>query len=576
VTNRERVWLTGIVAAVVVVTAAWFWPSVGGQFLFWDDDIYLAELQQDRGVGWAFTTIRPFYYHPLTWLSYFFDQRVAGIDPRQFHITNVVLHAANAGIVVVLAWLVGGACGMTGPNRLILAGGVGLVFGLHPLQVEPVAWVAERKTMLCALFSFATVCAYLRGWPRSERGWRLATVGLFAGALMAKPAAVTLPMVLLLLDFYPLDRYRDGRWISLLREKMPLLLLSAGSALLTILAQHADEAMVEWQGHGVVARGLTAARGMVFYVWKLAWPAWLSPFYPLGRTITFADKEFVFALAVCVVVTAIVVVLRRRWPVLLAAWGAYVLLVLPTSGLGQAGSQTVADRFAYLAMVPVLLLAGAGVLALARRLPVVGRVVLMCLVAGWIVFVARQARAQIPVWQNTEVMWRKVLQHYPRSGIAYANFALELMRQQRVEEAWPFVVDSVFELQPDHPATRQAALALLESQVRARAFERAAPVARRLAEVQPENADARAMNGLILLKTGQPEQAAAELAAAIRLKSGLVAARYNLACAYVQLGRLPEARDALRTLIAKHPDMRTPARADAALAPLRAAFPDDF
>lgn len=550
--RRESTLLALVAVAVAVLTAGLFWPATRGAFLEWDDSLYLAELQKQPGIAWAFRAVQPFYYHPLTWLSYFLDQRAAGLDPVQFHATNMLLHAVNAGMVVVLAWMILGST----REGLVVAGIVGLVFGLHPLQVEPVAWVAERKTVLCALFSFATVWAYIRGW-------RWATVGLFGCALLAKPAAMTLPVALVALDFVsPQDR----------REKWSLLALGAACLVVTVVAQHREEAMMSWAVHGWGERALVAARGFIFYLWKLIWPAWLSPFYPIGGDMTLRSVEFAVPVALVSVITALAVTLRRRVPALLAAWVAYVALVLPVSGLAQAGSQAVADRFAYLAMVPVLLAMAAGVMQLARRFTPVGRTTLVALVTAWVLFLAKQTRAQIPVWHDTETMWRAVLQHYPRSGIAQAQLAAELVRQGRFDEAQP-LAESAFAQLPEHPAGRwaceQVRLHRAGEHVARREFAEVLGDAQRVVEIAPSNAVAHATLGLALLKTRAYDKAAIELETALRLKAKLPAARYNLACAYAQLGRIEDARVALAQAVALDAQFAELAVRDPELAALR-------
>lgn len=519
--NRERAWLAGIIAVVVLVTAAWFWPATGGALLTgWDDDIYLAELQKDHSVAWAFTVIQPFYYHPLTWLSYRLDQAMAGLEAHRFHATNVVLHAGNAALLVWLAWRLGG--------RIVPAALIGLAFGLHPLNVEPVAWMAERKTLLCGLFTFATVGAYIHG-----RRWT--TVALFACALLAKPAAMTLPVALLAMDFFPLRRHRERSWPALVGEKWPLFALAGACLVATVVAQHHEAALISWQERGLFARGLEAMRGVVFYLWKFVWPAWLSPFYPMSDTATLRSVEFAVPAAIVLAVSGAAIVLRRRWPAVLTAWVSYLALVLPTSGLAQAGSQAVADRFAYLSLVPVLLAAGIGAAKIPRRvLPAVA-----VLIGVWLLFLAEKTRAQIPVWCNTETMWRAVLEHYP-AGAANAQLAAELVRQGRFDEAEPYA-ELAFEKRPEHPAGRwalaQICLRRAEEKVRHGDLAGARALAERAVSVLPADATAHGALGAILLRLDEPAAAARELEEALRLDTQLPVARRNLERAYERMGR---------------------------------------
>ena len=225
--------------AVAAITICAHWGCVHGGFLNWDDDLYLEEVAWHpqlswQTITWAFSAAVPFYYHPLTFLSHVADHQLWGADPCGHHLTNLLLHGLNSGLVALFVWLLMENVSASFGERLALACGVALVFGLHPLQVEPVAWLAERKTLLCGFFSLLSLCAYLQMTRRpSSCRWRWATTLLFAAALLAKPMAMSLPLVMLALDFCPLRRHeitpavgfacrRTGGWLRLMREKLLL------------------------------------------------------------------------------------------------------------------------------------------------------------------------------------------------------------------------------------------------------------------------------------------------------------------------------------------------------------------
>lgn len=551
----------------VGAASAWvMWPCVANGILYWDDNRYLERALEYRNLGWpalrwAFTTLYLGNYIPLAWLSHILDWQLFGANAFGHHAVSVLWHALNAGLVTWLAWAILNAARPAAPRPsdatlVAVAAGVGLIFGVHPLQVESVAWISERKNLLCATFSIGATLAYLR-----QRIW-LATA-LLGGALLAKPAAVPLPAAFLALDFFPLERYRQMGWARLVREKWLMVTLSAIEAGLTVVAQQG--ALASWEVHGWSARTLTAARGFGFYLAKLAWPTPLSPFYPLRGDIGLGNPEHAGAVAVCVGITILAVAGRRRVPALLPAWASYLLLVGPVCGLMQVGAAATADRYAYMAMIPVLLAVASVVFIMPERLSLYA----LALAGFWGALLAGRARAQIPVWRDTETLWRTVLEQFPESGTANAELAAELARQERFDEAAPFA-EMGYEKRPDFVDARWAMVRVwlhrAEALTRSRQYTEALPFAERSVKAAPDDAFARSALGMVLLKIGRFERAAGELEEAVRLDARLPGARYNLACAYAQVGRLPEAKKILGELAAEKPEIRALAARDPLLA----------
>jgi tetratricopeptide (TPR) repeat protein len=521
----KRDWWPFIAAlAVATATFALHRPCLHGEFLDWDDDIYLEEATQHSrsaraAVRWAFTTVTPFYYHPLTRLSHALDYRLWGTNPVGHHLTSLALHAANAGILVLFLWRLLEFVKVSRGERFALAGGVALVFGIHPLQVESVAWVAERKNVLCGFFSLACLWAYLNavtaqaGTAGRRRFWFAATALLFA-ALLSKPMAVSLPAVMLAMDFYPLQRHRAAGWARLVREKWLMFTGCIALTVLTFVGQIQWGAVRGLDTLGVPDRALAALRGDVFYLWKLIRPAWLSPYYPLGE-VSLKQPEFLVPALVVAAITGLCVVLARRAPVLPAAWAAHWAWIIPVSGLFQAGAQAAGDRFMYLAMLPVALVAGAGIVWLWRRTPVAVGVALLSLVAAQLVYFAWRTRQQIPVWRSVETLWRDVTSRFPRSGVANLHWATFLCREGRFADAVPHALQSV--------------------------------------TIGPGNPVARAVLGLAYLKTDRVDEALEELELAVSIEPTLPAANYNLACVYTRLGRFDDALEALERLLKERP-----------------------
>jgi len=542
--NQFRALLFSASLVVTAITVGLFWPATKGQFLTqMDDDEYLRRAAEYGGLSmaalkWAFTTTEP-YYQPLPRLSHVAAYQVFGANPRGHHLVNVLLHAANAGLLVwfmdsllaVASWPASG-------RRLWTAAGTGLVFGIHPLQVESVAWMAGRTTLLCAFFFVTCLWAYMRSAQSVHRRvWWWVTLALFVGALLAKPMAISIPFVMLAMDYYPLNRYRSVGWWPLLKEKVPLLGMAAGATILTIVTESRARLLVGTRWIGPGQRLLLACRSFVFYLWKTLWPAWLSPYYPFGNAVS-ASKEFVVPAVVVALLTWICWRRRNRHPEWLAAWGAYLALVLPSSGLAQAGSQAVASRYAYLAMVPALSVSLACLGVAWKRVAVLGRPALVVLLGLYGLFLTSRTRAEIPVWRDDITLWTTALSYFPDSDVArrmlghgYCEVAMKMVQQQHFEEALPQVMKTL-ELSPDYPL-------------------------------------GHATLGVIYLKTRRYSEAVACLQHALQLDPTLAAARYNLACAYVRLGKLAEACVKLEELLKTQPRYAEFAVRDAELATLR-------
>jgi tetratricopeptide (TPR) repeat protein len=571
---------------LIAVVSLWvFRPVLLNGFVEWDDHIYLAELARMgrfswSSLRWMWTSLQPFYLQPVVWMTHLVDYQLWGLNPMGHHATNWLLHGAYVALVGTLVWTLTStvaavydrrnpeeksttgahraplqhgfrraAGGSLKPGeRLAISAGIALVCGIHPLQVESVAWVAARNGLLCSVWMVAALCAYVRavgpsprrsGFVRAggdggdaKRGWWWAAVTLHAVALLTKPVAVSLPLVMLAVDFFPLRRQQGRSVWRLVGEKWLMIVLSAAAAVGAIAAQERLEGLGEYS---LGARALVAARGIVFYLWKLVWPAWLSPLYPLTSQISLWSAEFLAPAFFSAVVTVVAVWLRQRAPVLLAAWCSYLALLLPVSGLVQVGGQAVADRYAYLVMAPALLALGGGVLWLWRRGPTALRVSLCVVVGAWLTFLCLRTREQIAVWHDDLSLWGAALSHFPGDPRANYNLAQALLKAGRLAEARV-------------PAERAVAC----SDPRA-----------------PQLPMARATLGVIYLKTHAYQQAVEQLQQAAAADATLWAARYNLACAYARLGRLGEAYDVLRQLLAAQPGYAPLAARDGELAALR-------
>jgi hypothetical protein len=412
---------------VAAVTALAFLPALGNDFVLWDDDMNFLENAAYRGlswshVRWAFTTDLGGHWHPLTWLSLGLDWTLWGMDARGYHLTSVLLHVGNALWCLALArvLLAHAMPDVPGRRRAVAAAFAALLFAVHPLRVESVAWASERRDVLAGFFWLPALVAYVRmtdARGRRRLAWGAASVACLALSLLSKAWGMTFPVLLLVLDAYPLRRFGRERAARLVAEKVPWAILAAGGAVAAFHAQHPVEAMRTLAHHGVAARAAQAAWGLCFYLWKTLVPTRLHPAYLLELQLDPTRPRYVLAMAAVVAVTVALVVWRRRAPWALAAWAAYVVIVSPVLGVVQTGPQIAADRYTYLACIPWALV----VAALVLRAPFPARPKLVAAAAAAVVVLAVLTARQTRVWHDSIALWDHVLRIEPGNYVAWTN-----------------------------------------------------------------------------------------------------------------------------------------------------------
>ena len=397
-------------AACAAAAVAVFLPAVRLPFLDWDDGVNIVRNPNLNfslgGVRWMLTGAGLGHWHPLSWFTLALDRAVWGFRPAGFHLTNVLLHALNAALFFLLARRLLRPAGARANRADAAALFSALFWGLHPLRVESVAWVTERRDVLSGALMLAAASAYVRGADEGEGSkgafWRRAALALGAAAMASKVFAIVLPGVFLILD----ARLRvRPRW----REKLPWL-APVAVALGFNLAAQAQGAAVSWAAFGLQARLAQAAYGLAFYAGKTLWPSGLGPLYE--RSLLLEPAPFIAAAVVVIAAAGSLWTWRRRFPGLAQAALAYALLALPALGLFKSGRMIAADRYAYLPGLPLALLAGA---ALARA-PFIGAA--RAAAAAVLVACALLARAQLPVWSSDVALWTRACEVSPLSYFA--------------------------------------------------------------------------------------------------------------------------------------------------------------
>ena len=511
---------------VFLITGAAFLPALRGDFLNWDDSINFVANPHYRGLGWAqikwmLSATLMGHYIPVTWLSFGLNYALGGMSPWGYHVGNLVLHAANATLVYLIARRLlaaardGGSQSGHATGPVVGAGAfAALVWGVHPLRVESVAWITERRDVLSGLFFLLAVLAYLKGLERGgdlRPTWQVLSLAAFAAALLSKAAAMPLPAVLLLLDLYPLRR-RDVGWRRLAIEKLPYAALAAATAVVALIALPRGAAVTSYDSYGVAARVGMVAYSLIFYPVKFVLPIRLSPMYELPARVDLASWPFLPALLGVAGVTAALVLGRARRPGALAAWTYSALMVLPVSGVVHAGSQLVNDRYSYLSGIGFAVLAGAGVLGV-LRLRERGRVsttTASALTGGAALIVLTLGLAtwtQTQVWHDSETLWRWAVEMDPACSLCHGNLGSAITSTElglaRLDEAEGHLRRAI-ELRPDHPIPHFNLGTLLSVRTR---YGEAEAALRTYLELLPESPSGLGRLGHLYLLQGRLEDA---------------------------------------------------------------------
>jgi tetratricopeptide (TPR) repeat protein len=578
---------------LVVLTLGLYNQANHFSFISYDDDRYVYENPHVQAglawstVKWALTSTDEANWHPLTWMSHALDCQLFRLNPAGHHLSSILLHAVNAVLLFLLLW--------RATRRMGLSFFVAALFALHPLNVESVAWVAERKNVLSTMFFFLTLGAY--GWYALNPGWRryLAVAGLLVCGLASKPMLVTLPFVLLLLDYWPLQRIQG--WVEpsetltakqftaarLVLEKLPLLALAGGSAIITLHAQRAAGAVSALR-FALGVRLKNAIFCYAMYVGKAVWPTRLAALYPHpGNSLAIWKVSLA---AVFLIATSTLVVKFRTRRYLVSGWLWFLGTLVPVIGLIQVGNQAMADRYAYVPLIGIFLMVtwGLGDLARNRKLTVAWAVVpAICALAALSVITYRQ----IGYWRNGMNLWTHALQVTERNFVAEDSLGAALVQQQRFDEAFPHFLKAA-QYEPNDPAARlnigaylhqhghiadairlyKLALALTpDARLRSTTYDNLGTAYRQLGEdakaeaaleqsvqLNPNQSNAWLGLGLLAEQQGQLNEAISDFSRSVALQPTAESCFY-LGRVLAQSGRRSEALDAYRNALRISPDL---------------------
>jgi tetratricopeptide (TPR) repeat protein len=518
---------TLIILLLVLLTVLTFNRVIGHQFTHYDDNQYVTENQHVlqginlRSITWAFTATYAANWHPLTWISHMLDCQLYGTAPWGHHLTNLLLHLANTILLFLLLQY------MTG--SIWRSAFVAALFGIHPLHVESVAWVAERKDLLSTLFFMLTLFSYVRYTKRPGIKYYLPVLLLYALGLMAKPMLVTLPLILLLLDFWPLDRIaakRDCR--KCIVEKIPLLLLALGSCIITFIAQRKGGAVLPLEQYSIGVRLANSTVAYLSYILKTILPVKLAVFYPHpGEHLPF---WLVLASALSLLgLTALAALRTRRAPYLTVGWFWYLISLLPVIGLVQVGGQAMADRYTYIPLIGLFIALAWYVNArLAEfkttRLPFTARH-LFASIAGFILLtLAICARIQTNYWQNDEALFRRAIAVTQNNYIAYNNLGNALLQKNRTDEA----IKCYKKATEISPGFKLAYINLGNLLIIKKSYDEAFEALQRAVMIDPTDAAAHCKLGTLFYETDNSAAAEREYRLAMKLDPGYAPAYQGL------------------------------------------------
>lgn len=589
--RRAADWAVPLLVAVVTFVA--FLPALRAGFVAWDDQSNFVENLDYRGLGWTqlrwmWTTFLLGHYVPLSWMTLGLDYVVWGMNPAGYHLTSLLLHAANAVLLYFVARRLLRLTGVVpresdGMIVAIPAAFAALVFAVHPLRVESVVWVTERRDVLSGFFCLLSLLFYLRDVerPTAKRTSYWFALGMFVGALLSKGTAVTLPAVLLILNVYPVRRLggEPGWWSAsaqrVYRELLPFMMLAMAIVVMTFVALQRMHQLA------VPQKVAVSAYSLAFYLWKTVAPLNLSPLYDMPQHVDPTQAVYMVSYCVAIVLTAFAWIVRRRRPGLAIAWLLFVVILFPLLGIHQNGPQIAADRYTYNAAPVLAILAAAGWASLPRPLSAIPAIIASAIILS----LGALTWNQSGIWHDSVTMWSHVLslnenssvtltalgnltakegktdeaiRYYerslaidPESPEAENNLGIALSRQRRFAEAVKHYQRAVALKAAYYEAQNNWGLAIAEQ---GGDLTRAIEHYRIALVIKPNYADAHVNWGNALVQSGDFDGAIGHYRNALRIRPDDADAHRNWGVALARQGKLAEAIEHFRQALALRPD----------------------
>jgi Flp pilus assembly protein TadD len=541
-----------IMAGIAVITLAVYWQVSGFDFINYDDNLYIYENPHIREgltadfLIWAFTAIHGHNWLPLTWVSHTLDWQIFGLWAGGHHFTSVFIHILNS---LLLFWIFRKMTGSVWRSALVAA-----LFAIHPLHVQSVVWVAERKDVLSAFFFMLSLWAYGIYVQRQKWSAYIGVTIFFIFGLMSKPMVVTLPFVLLLLDYWPLKRISPDSRAKTLRsqvsrliiEKLPLFFLSALSSVITLLVQKHVGAVTSIERIPLIDRLANVLISYITYIAKTLWPVKLAVFYPFPDH--FPSWKIAVAVLILLAISLTAVVLIKRKPYILIGWLWFLGTLVPVIGIVQVGTQSMADRYTYLPMIGLFVMVAWSFPPFSEQpswlkkgmATATGMVLLILSAAAWV---------QAGYWQNSKTLFSRALEVTSGNTIAHNNLGAALLNAGRADEAIlhcrealktnPGFTDAIFNLGAALMAKGQA--------------DDAVQILGQLLEMEPDHVRARNNLANALIQQGKIDEAVRHFQMILENQPNHVEANINMGAALLRMGRIDDALGHYRTAIQSAP-----------------------
>jgi tetratricopeptide (TPR) repeat protein len=534
-----------ICVALAFIILAVYMQAGNHQFLIYDDGVYVKNNPHvtsgitGKNIIWAFTSTDAANWHPITWLSHMADAQLYGMDPRGHHLTNVVIHTVSSVLLLLLLFRLTGS--------LWQSSFVAALFALHPLHVESVAWVAERKDVLCGFFWFLTLLFYSEYVAKRKPTLYFLSLFSFMLGLMSKPMLVTLPLVMLLIDFWPLNRYRFGEQglevcqlpggvTVLIKEKVPFFVSSFISGIVTIYAQGKGEAL------NVISFRLSVENALITYekyILKTLWPYDLAVLYPLSSSLPL--WQAISSLLILLLVSAAVFWLGSRCPYLPVGWFWFLVTLLPVIGLIQVGVQAMADRYTYIPLIGLFIMVAWGVPDLIKGLRR-RKVILALLSVATITASAVLTWQQLGYWRDDVSLYRHTLRVTSGNYVIHNNLGVALYSKGDLDAAIQEYREAL-RISPNYSdAHNNLGLAL----ARKGYFDEAIQEYQEALRTSPNHTHAHNNLGLAFVRKGDLDAAIREYQEALRISPNYTHAHYNLGLALASKGNLDAAMQEYR------------------------------
>jgi tetratricopeptide (TPR) repeat protein len=554
--TSDKYWSLCIYLTLALTTIAAYWQLRHNEFIKFDDHLYIVDNPHVKdgltwqGLVWAFTSTHAYNWHPLTWISHMLDAEFHGLAPGGHHFNNVIFHAANA---ILLFLVIRRLTGALWPSAFVAA-----VFALHPLHVESVAWASERKDVLSTFFWFLTTWAYARYVARPVLVRYLLIMLFFALGLLAKQMLVTLPVVLLLLDYWPLRRLKlkadnlsNSRSVSVKRcilEKLPLLVLSAVASVVVFLVQEGTVVMKSLIEHPLSSRLANALVAYMTYIGKMLWPAHLAIFYPHfgGKLLTW---QIAAAALLLIAITALVIWKSRQYPYLPVGWFWYLGTLVPVIGLIQVGNQGLADRYTYIPLTGLFIVVAWGIPDLLGRLRY-HKLIFSFAAAALLAILGLLTRAQVAHWRNDATVLKHATQAVRNNWWAQHAFARLLHAEGNLDQAIDYYIKSLQSESRNSFALNNLGLALVQK----REFDKAIVCFTKALQLRPDRFEVHMHLGAALAENGQPDKAIAQLKQALQINPDAYRVHHNLGVLFTQQGEFQQAISHFKEVLRIDPD----------------------